>query len=292
MRQGPDWTERTWTWLRDWVWEDHRRDLIYALLVAAWGVVRLAGKTVVSGSTGLKFSFGRATRVCEPGFYPLIPIFQTIEVVPTRSRTLDLPRQRLTTADELVFSVDANLVYRVVDVRKALVEVDEFERAMPELLALGVHEVLGGRRGSELRLSAELDAELARAMARRLEPWGIAVERAGFASFSPDERTLRVTQLTARTRARERALALLAAGGLSRGLALALLGTTARPVSRTRALVRRDAHARSARRRSRWVELLREAAGTSASPAAGAATRRKEAREGRGHGRRRGVASA
>ena len=270
-----EWVWDALAWLQSFgveFWNDHRRDLLYALVVASWGAVRLAGCTVESGSTGLKFSFGRAVRVCEPGFYPLVPILQTIRVVPSRSRTLELPRQSLSTVDELVYEVDASLVYRVVDVRKALVDVDDYEKAMPEILALGVHEVLGSLRGAELHVSSELDSKLARSLARRLQPWGIVVERAGFATMTPDVRTTRVTQLAARTRARERAIELFADAGLSRGRALALLGRTSRFVTRSHVQRTRAIVGGVARRHRALVERLssasRSATAVAATPAA------------------------
>jgi hypothetical protein len=224
--------------LARWLWDEHKGDLVYALVLAGWGVMRLAGKTVESGSTGLKFSFGRATRVCEPGFYPLIPVFQIVRVVPSRSRTIDLPRQKLTTVDGLVYDVDATLVYRVADIRKALIEVDDLAAAMLQMLSLGVHEVLTLLDRSELRVSEELDARLGAAMARRLDPWGVVVERAGFNAIAPTSESARITQLGERVRARESAFAALQADGLPRRRALAMLGTPSRFLSRTRRLSR------------------------------------------------------
>jgi hypothetical protein len=217
-----------------WLWDEHKGDLVYALVLAFWGVMRLAGKTVESGSTGLKFSFGRATRVCEPGFYPLIPVFQTVRVVPTRSRTIDLPRQKLTTVDGLVYDVDATLVFRVADVRKALIEVDDLAAAMLQMLSLGVHEVLTRLDRSELRVSEGLDARLGAAMARSLEPWGVVVERAGFNAIAPSPESARVTQLAERVRTRRSALDVLQADGMPRRRALAMLGASSRFVPRTR----------------------------------------------------------
>ena len=74
--------------------------------------------------------FGRARRELEPGFHLLIPFLQRARRMPTRSRTLDLPAQRVATHQGLVYHVDANLVYRVTDVRKAMIQVDQIEKGM------------------------------------------------------------------------------------------------------------------------------------------------------------------
>jgi hypothetical protein len=205
-----------------WVWEDHKSELFYAAAAVVWSVVRAMGKTVESGQTGLQFSFGRAVRVVEPGFHPLIPFLQVIRVLPTRSRTLDLAAQRVVTDEGLVYEADANLVYRVVDVRRALIEL-----------------------------------ELSRRMAVRLEPWGVAVERAGFPSLRPSPATLRVTQLANLCTVRRQALGRLVDAGAPLHSALGLLSPAPRMHSRTRALLERARGRRAVRRRA-W--LLRQAA--------------------------------
>jgi hypothetical protein len=67
-----NWFERVWSWIEE-VAEEHRIELLYALFGLLAAVVRASGRTVLTGTTGLKFSFGRARGLCPPGFYPLIP---------------------------------------------------------------------------------------------------------------------------------------------------------------------------------------------------------------------------
>lgn len=235
-----------------WLWEDHRSEFFYAGVALVWSVVRAMGKTVESGQTGLKFSFGRAQRVVEPGFHPLLPFLQVIRTVPARSRTLDLPAQRVVTDEGLVYDVDANLVYRVVDVQRALIEIDDLTQGMLQVLALSVQELLRHRARGELYASAELDGELSRRMAERLEPWGVAVERAGFPSLRPSRETLRVTQLTNLCAVRREALARLVENGVQAQSALALVSPAPRAVSRTKVLLER-ARGRGAQRRRAWL---------------------------------------
>jgi regulator of protease activity HflC (stomatin/prohibitin superfamily) len=225
-------------WLRgtlEWLWEEHKRDVLVAAWAGVWGVMRLAGKTVNSGEIGVKFSFGRVVRVCEPGFYPLVPILQIVRTVPSRARTLDLPRQRLTTANGLVFEVDANVVYRVLDPQKALIQVDSLEKGMLQILGLSVYELLAQLEGDELRVGRELDERLAVRMGQRLEAWGVAVERAGFATLNPSRETIRITQLRRLASTRAKAVATFSRAGLE-GAALGLLGANSRPISRTRSM--------------------------------------------------------
>lgn len=231
------------------------RENPYLVFLAVWGVVRAMGTTVRTGYTGLFFSFGRAKRVLEPGFVLKIPFFQVVRTLPTRSRTLDVPDQKVTSADGLVWFVDVNLVYRVVDVRKALIEVDDLVRGMKQMMSLSVQEIVSASRREALRLSGELDAELVESMSARLEAWGVAVERAGFTSIKPSPKTLRFTQQLHATDERRRNLEGLVARGLDRGLALAMLGSPPRVSRRARRAVERESKSRRRRRILHAVSL-------------------------------------
>jgi regulator of protease activity HflC (stomatin/prohibitin superfamily) len=225
--------------------------IIFAGAIAA--LVRAMGVTVESGQTGLRFSFGRAGRELGPGFYPLIPFLQVVRKVPTRSRTLDLPAQRVATFEGLVYHVDANLVYRVTDVRKALIEIDNLEQGMAQMLGLGVQEVLRAADRSKIANIDSLNQALVDNLATRLAPWGVTIERAGFPSITPSPKTLRITQLDQVVGERMRMLDSLEQLGLERMRALTLMGTRVRAVSHTHHIRRQE---RLERRRRRLIKAL------------------------------------
>ena len=226
----------------------------YLAFALVYGVIRATGTTVRTGYHGLLFSFGRARKVIEPGFRPLIPFLQIVIKVPTRQRSLDLPAQKVTTFDGLVYFCDANLLYRIDDVRASVVEIDELERGMRQMLGLSIQEELRVRHREELRVSEELDSELQVNMQRRLAPWGIEVLRAGFMSIRPSPVTLRLTQLAALVRSKQRALGRLTAAGIPPELAWPLVGDTQQVYSRS-GIVRAREDEQRLRRRLRKVVL-------------------------------------
>ena len=278
--------------LARWLWANYAQELVTALFVTAGAIVRAAGRTVDSGSTGLKFSFGRAVGVVGPGFHPLIPFLQVIRTLPTRSRTLDLPGQQVTTLDGLVYQVDANLVYRVVDVRRALIEIDDLERGMLQVLGLAVQEVLRGRARSELYASSELDAELSRLMSRQLEPWGVELEHAGFPTIHPSVETTRVTQLDALGSERAQVLARFDREGIDRRAGLVLLGTGGTIVPRTRLLAQRALRDRRRRLATRVTRGLAHEARRARESEGPLARRARRARERQAQRKREAAAAA
>lgn len=267
--------------LRAWAWSqiiDLVRESPWAVGLVIWAIVRATGQVVDTGQTGLLFSFGRARSVIGPGFRLLIPFLQIIQIVPTRHRTLHLPAQRVTTKDGLVYFVDANLVYRVVDVRKALIEIDDLVKGMTQALGLGVQAVLRQCDRADLRAGPDLDLALSEDLGRRLEMWGVEVIRAGFITITPSPESLRVTQIAARIGARRQALEYCESAGLSRERALALLGTRARLLTRVRGAREKERVLRARRRMERRVlqaglQIVRKTRATTPAPPTIAASR-------------------
>jgi regulator of protease activity HflC (stomatin/prohibitin superfamily) len=229
----PGWVTLLWRFLGQF-----KEDLVFIVVATVAAFLRAMGVTVETGWTGLRFDFGRAKRELNPGFHFLVPFVQTARRIPTRSRTMDLPAQRVTTYDGLVYLVDANVVYRVTDVRKALIQVDDLERGMLQMLGLAVQEVVRAASGAECNTAGALDARFVAGVGRRLLVWGVTVESAGFPSIRPSPRTLRITQLSNTVDARRSQLSALEPLIGDRRAALALVGTRRMPRQRVRAMQR------------------------------------------------------
>ena len=216
-----------WHWLLGLA---KRQPLVVILAVVA--IVRSFGTTVRSGQAGVLFSWGRACKVLEPGFHPLIPIVQQVRHTPIRSVTLDLPAQRVSTGDGLVYDVDASLIYRVDDPIKALTSVDDVGRAVTNLVPLVVAELMRGQSSATLAERSALDAGLTTRVQQALARWGLVVEQAGLKSIAPTRHTARLTQLGHRVRERARMLGEQLADGVPMGLAVALVSGGPAPRSR------------------------------------------------------------
>lgn len=247
----------TWEGILRELLESLRDEFSLVLFGAIAGLVRAMGVKVESGWTGLCFTFGRAGKELGPGFHILIPFIQRARKMPTRSRTLDLPFQRVVNLDGLVYHVDANLVYRITDVRKAMIQIDHLEKGMLQMLGLGVQEVLRKTSDAELSQHEHIDRALAGNLAKRLAPWGVEVERVGFPSISPSPQTLRITQLGATISERGLTRDLLIELGAHRRRALSLVGTRHMPVVKCHVLRNRDI----ASRRRRHLQALAKRAG-------------------------------
>lgn len=225
-----------------------REELLYVLFGTVLGILQAMVVQVKTGHTGLRFRLGRAKKVLNHGTHFQIPFLHTSKVVPTRSRTLDLPGQRVVTFEGLVVHAEANLVWRIVDIKKALIEVDDVEEALYRMLRLWVQEVLRRTTREELADADMLGDRLTEHLSSRVTPWGVTVERAGFPSIAPSPQTLRITQLENRTRERHAAAKALALEGIAPRQTLAFVGTRTMPRRKFVRLSKTDLERRRLRR--------------------------------------------
>lgn len=243
------WLLSAGAWLLDYLIA-YVKDNPFQALIFAVIIVRLFGTTVQTGWKGVLFSFGRVRRELEPGFHALIPFVQRVRKIPVRSITLHLPMQRITTADGLVYDVQANLVYRIVDATKALVQIGDIRKGIEAVLPIVVQDLLRAHTRGQLQDRKALDQDFTGRAEAKLQRWGATVEQAGFMTISPTSRTLRLTQLGLLTAERARVVRRFRDAGLSTELAATLLGAdrkvSAHSTVRYRARSRRVAALRKA----------------------------------------------
>jgi hypothetical protein len=221
--------EQLWDWLInlpagliDWLIRFARRRP-YVVIVALLALIRSFGTTVQSGQAAVLFFCGRARKVLEPGFHPLIPVLHRVKQAPIRSVTLDLPAQRISTGDGLVYDVHTTIIYRIDDPVKAMTTVDDLRRGVTNRVPLLVADLMRGQSLASLAERSALDADLTSRAQQALARWGLVVEQAGLTSIAPTRPTARLTQLSARVRERTRLLQSQVGQGVPVSLAVALV---------------------------------------------------------------------
>jgi len=150
---------------------------------------------VYDGQHALKFHLGRAIAVVGPGVHFKIPIIQRFQVQPTKDTTLDLEPQVIQLSDELVYEVGAKVVYQIVDLRKAVVEVDNLVEGLKNRLVIIVQNVVKAQDRYTIRDMARMVDDVKEALRPVEQQWGIRVHEFGFSTFSPTPETLEITQL-------------------------------------------------------------------------------------------------
>ena len=150
---------------------------------------------VYDGQHALKFTLGRAGPVVGPGVHWKWPIVQKFKVKETKHTTLDLEPQVIQLADDLVYEVDCKLLYQIVNLRKALIEIDDLVTGLRNRVVLAVQRVVGSRTRDSIRDTRAMVEAIVGELSGVEEQWGVRLLLFGFSNISPSTTTLEITQL-------------------------------------------------------------------------------------------------
>jgi len=178
---------------------------------------------VYDGQHALKFTLGRAREVVGPGVHFKLPIIQRFTVQNTKHTTLDLEPQVIQLKDDLVYEVDCKLIYQIVDLRKAIIEIDNLVTGLQNRVVMAVQRVVQGQDRDSIRDTVRLAQEVHRALAPIEPEWGAKVLHFGFSNISPSPATLEITQLDLLARERLSLYGTLRERGLPDEAAVALI---------------------------------------------------------------------
>ncbi len=150
---------------------------------------------VYDGQHALKFTLGRAGAVVGPGVHWKWPIVQAYRVRETKDTTLELEKQTIQLKDDLVYEVGARAVYQIVNLRRAMIEVDNLVTGLKNRMVLAVQRVVKAEDRASIRDLPAMVAAVKKELAPVEEQWGVKIRDFGFATFSPTPETLEITQL-------------------------------------------------------------------------------------------------
>ena len=178
---------------------------------------------VYDGQHALRFTLGRARQVVGPGIHFKWPILQTFKTEETKHTTLDLEPQVIQLDDDLVYEVDAKVVYQIVNLRKALIEIDDLVTGLQNRVVIAVQSVVARQTRETV---TDVDA-MCDAIRAELEPvedqWGVRILKFGFSNISPSPTTLEITQLELLTQEKQRLYGELRDRGLTEEASVALV---------------------------------------------------------------------
>ena len=130
------------------------------------------------------FRFGRVAKALlnpggegnGPGIILIIPFVDQLVKVSLRTITMDVPPQDIITRDNVTVKVNAIVYFRVIDVEKAIVAVEDFLYATSQIAQTTLRSVLGQNQLDELLANREqINGELQRIIDLQTEPWGVKV---------------------------------------------------------------------------------------------------------------------
>jgi regulator of protease activity HflC (stomatin/prohibitin superfamily) len=111
-----------------------------------------------------------------PGIIFVFAPIDRMARVSLRTIVMDVPPQDIITRDNVSVKVNAVVYFRVMDPRKAIVEVESYHYATSQLAQTTLRSVLGQVELDDLLSERErLNAQLQEILDRHTEPWGVKV---------------------------------------------------------------------------------------------------------------------
>jgi regulator of protease activity HflC (stomatin/prohibitin superfamily) len=133
--------------------------------------------TINEYERGVVFRFGRITVPRGPGLRFIIPFIEELRKVDIRTITMDVPEQDIITRDNVSVKVNAVLYFKVVEVIKAIVEVENYTFATSQLAQTTLRSVCGEYKLDDLLNKREtINIRIAEILDNATDPWGIKVE--------------------------------------------------------------------------------------------------------------------
>ena len=151
-----------------------------SLLVLLLIIVFLGFKVLPEYERAVIFRWGRLARGIVggngPGVIIILPLIDRLIRVSLRTVTMDVPPQDVITKDNVTVKVNAVIYFRVVDPKRAIVEVEDYLYATSMMAQTTLRSVLGQSQLDDLLSKREqINADLQRIIDQQTEPWGVKV---------------------------------------------------------------------------------------------------------------------
>ena len=126
---------------------------------------------------GIKFYKGKFSKLMEPGWRLVLPIFENYKKVDIRTKVVDVPEQDAITKDNVSVRINAVIYYKIFDASKAVLEVENFYYAVSQLAQTTMRNAVGSVSLDELLSEREkLSESICKVIDEATDPWGIKVE--------------------------------------------------------------------------------------------------------------------
>ena len=218
--------------------------IIIVLVIIAYSirVIREYQRAVV-------FRLGRLLGAKGPGLIFLIPIIDRTVIVDLRVVTLDVPKQKIITMDNVTVDVDAVVYLRVNEPNNAVVKVNDYRMASSLLSQTTLRDLIGQTTFDDiLSKREELNKRMQLVLDAATDPWGVKVSSVAIRDVSLPENMHRAIAKQAEAEREKRSRIIIAEGEL----------TAAEKMEQAANFYTRNMAAMRLRELQTWTEIARE----------------------------------
>lgn len=140
-------------------------------------IILISIKQINQYERGIKYTFGKFSKIMQPGWNLVFPIIQSYDKVDIRTKAVDVPEQEAITKDNVSVKINAVIYYKVFDAAKCVLSVENYYYAVSQLAQTTMRNVVGSVTLDELLGEREkLSNQICSIIDEATDPWGIKVE--------------------------------------------------------------------------------------------------------------------
>ncbi|MEF8824728.1 MAG: SPFH domain-containing protein [Halapricum sp.] len=178
-------------------------------IVTVWQTVRFVDAYDKQALT----VFGEYRGLLEPGINFVPPFVSRTYRFDMRTQTMDVPRQEAITRDNSPVTADAVVYLRVMDAKKAFLEVEDYKTAVSNLAQTTLRAVIGDMELDDtLNKRQEINARIRKELDEPTDEWGIRVESVEVREVNPSQEVQHAMEQQTGAERRRRATILEAQG--------------------------------------------------------------------------------
>ena len=188
-------------------------ELAIMILIVIAIIILSSIRQVNEYERGILFTFGKFSKIMNPGWNIVLPIIQSYSKVDIRTKVIDVPEQETITKDNVSVRINAVIYFSVFDASKAILGVEDFRYAISQLAQTTMRNAVGSVTLDELLSSREtISTEICAIIDKATDPWGIKVENVELKDVALPEEMKRVIAKAAEAEREKQAVITKAAG--------------------------------------------------------------------------------
>lgn len=152
-------------------------NLLLGIIIIVVIVLLLSIKQINEYERGIKFTLGKYSKMLNPGWNIILPIFQSYSKVDIRTKAVDVPEQEAISKDNVSVKINAVIYYKIFDASKAILQVENYDYAVEQLAQTTMRNIVGSVSLDELLSEREKVSEkICAIIDKASDDWGIKVE--------------------------------------------------------------------------------------------------------------------
>jgi regulator of protease activity HflC (stomatin/prohibitin superfamily) len=149
--------------------------VIVVVILAVIGLA-LSARIVKQYEQGVHFRLGRVVGVRRPGLTFIVPLIDVLRRVSLRIVTMPIQSQGIITRDNVSVDVSAVAYYRVVDVQKSVIAIENVAAAIDQIAQTTLRKVVGQHTLDEtLSETDRINVSIREILDRQTAEWGVVV---------------------------------------------------------------------------------------------------------------------